>query len=843
MARGLLRIYLGAAPGVGKTYAMLGEAQRRLERGTDVVVGFCETHGRKLTEQRLAGLEVLPRRDVHYKGGTFAEMDVDAILARHPQVAIVDELAHTNIPGMRNEKRWQDVEELLDAGIEVLSTVNVQHLESLNDVVEQITGVPQRETVPDEVVRRADQIELVDMDPDALRKRMAHGNIYPAERVDAALSNYFRVGNLTALRELALLWVADRVDEGMNRYKSDHEIRRIWEARERIVVALTGGSEGETLIRRAARIAARSAGGEVLAVHVLRSDGLTGASPVKLRRQRELVEGVGGSFHTVVGDDVPAALLDFARGVNATQLVMGTSRRSRVARAFAEGIGAAVIADSGDIDVHMVTHAESGGAWRRRLPRLTGGLNWRRRVAALLVAAIGLPALTLAMLAIGGEISTASVLLLYLMLVVLVAIIGGLYPALLAAVVGGLIVNWFFVPPLGTFTISERNNVVALLVYVAVAVAVATVVDRSARRATQAARGRAETAMLASLSRSVLAGNRGVPSLLEQIREAFALSSVTMLERDRDDRSQWQVAGFAGPRPCEKGADADEDVPITDDIRLLMRGHALAAADRRVLVSFAEQAAVALQRARLLRQAAEAERLAEANKMRTALLAAVSHDLRTPLASIKAAISGLRAEDIHLDEADTAELLAAVDESADQLMALVANLLDMSRLHTGTVAPMSQPVGYEEVLRPALRGLEPAELARIQIDVADTLPPVLADPGLLERVVANVVSNAVRHAPAGPVTVSASAHLDQVELRVADRGPGIRPGDRERVFAPFQRLGDRDTGTGVGLGLAVARGFTEAMGGTLTPEDTPGGGVTMVIALPACSQNVDVVVP
>jgi two-component system sensor histidine kinase KdpD len=349
--------------------------------------------------------------------------------------------------------------------------------------------------------------------------------------------------------------------------------------------------------------------------------------------------------------------------------------------------------------------------------------------------------------------------------------------------------------------------------------------------------------MLASLSRSVLAGNRGLPSRVAQIRDAFALTSVTMLERDRDDRDRWAVAGFAGPSPCEKGGKADEDIPVTDDLRLLLCGRALAAADRRVLVSFAEQAAVALQQARLLRQAAEAAKLAEANKMRTALLAAVSHDLRTPLASIKAAIAGLRAEDIVLDEADRKELLAAVDESADQLMALVANLLDMSRLHTGTVAPTTQLVGYEEVVVRALRGLEKADLARIEVDVADTLPPVCADPGLLERVVANVVSNAVRHAPSGPVKVAASVHLDQIELRVIDRGPGIRPDDRERVFAPFQRLGDRDTGAGVGLGLAVARGFTEAMGGTLTPEDTPGGGVTMVIALPADSTSPPVVVP
>src|SRR4051812_10923401 len=334
VARGTLRIYLGAAPGVGKTFAMLGEAHRRVSRGTDVVVGVVETHGRRRTAEQLEGLEVLPRRQVTHRGVALFELDVDAVLARHPEVVAVDDLAHTNVPGSKNAKRCQDVGEILAAGINVLTTVNIAHLESLNDVVEQITGITEQETVPDAVVRRADQIELVDMTPEALRRRMAHGNVYPLERVDAALGNYFRVGNLTALRELALLWLADRVDEGLQRYKAEHHIGHVWEARERVIVALTGGHEAETLIRRAFRVAQRSGNSALLAVHVLSSDGLTGAFPGSLRGQRDLVESLGGSYHQVVGDDVAAALLEFARSVDATQLVIGTSRRSRWARAI-----------------------------------------------------------------------------------------------------------------------------------------------------------------------------------------------------------------------------------------------------------------------------------------------------------------------------------------------------------------------------------------------------------------------------------------------------------------------------------------------------------------------------
>src|ERR1700689_3010328 len=423
-----LRIYLGSAAGVGKTYAMLGEGHRRAERGADVLVAFAEAHGRPNTAALLDGLEVEPRRKLEYRGATFEEMDLDAVLARHPEIALVDEFAHTNVPGSRNEKRWQDVEEILDAGIDVISAVNIQHLESLNDVVEKITGVPQRETVPDAVVRAADQVEMVDMTPEALRRRMAHGNIYPPEKIDAALTNYFRSGNLSALRELALLWLADKVDEGLQRYRIEHKITGAWEARERVVVALTGGPEGKTLIRRAARIAARSAGGDLLAVHVTKSDGLTGADPAALASQRQLVESVGGSYHQVVGDNISESLLTFARAENAPQLVLGASRRSWLtAMLTGPGIGSRTIRGSGDIDVHIVTHGQMGRA-RGLLPRARGAITPRRQVAGYVLAAALAPVLTLLLTGVRNGLNLTSDVLVFLVAVVVVALVGGFVP-------------------------------------------------------------------------------------------------------------------------------------------------------------------------------------------------------------------------------------------------------------------------------------------------------------------------------------------------------------------------------------------------------------------------------
>ncbi|MBT2529642.1 sensor histidine kinase KdpD [Streptomyces sp. ISL-99] len=830
MGRGKLRIYLGAAPGVGKTYAMLAEAHRRVERGTDCVVAFVEHHDRPRTEVMLHGLEQVGRREIEYRGAAFTEMDVDAVLRRRPAVALVDELAHTNVPGSRNAKRCQDVEELLQAGIDVISTVNIQHLESLGDVVESITGVRQRETVPDEVVRRADQIELVDMSPQALRRRMAHGNIYKPDKLDAALSHYFRPGNLTALRELALLWVADRVDEYLQQYRGEHNIRSTWQARERIVVGLTGGPEGRTLIRRASRMAAKGSGSEILAVYIARSDGLTSASPKELVVQRTLVEDLGGTFHHVIGDDVPHALLEFARGVNATQIVLGSSRRKAWQYVLGPGVGATVARDSGpDLDVHIVTHDHV--AKGRGLPVARGARLGRARiVSGWLVGAVAPALLALLLTSMEHGPGLANNVLLFLFLTVLAALLGGLLPALASAAVGSLLLNYYFTPPTRTLTVSDPKNIVAIVIFFAVAVSVASVVDLAARRTHQAARLRAESEILSFLAGSVLRGETTLDALLERVRETFAMRSVALLER-ASDVDPWTCAGSVGPRPVTRPEDADVDMPVGDHMALALSGRVLPAEDRRVLGAFAAQAAVVLDRQRLVGEAEGARKLAEGNRIRTALLAAVSHDLRTPLAAIKAAVSSLRSDDVSWSDADEAELLAGIEDGADRLDHLVGNLLDMSRLQTGTVTPLIRETDLDEVVPMALVGV-PAE--SVGLDIPETLPMVAVDRGLLERAVANIVENAVKYSPGGvPVSVAASALGDRVELRVADRGPGVPDDEKDRIFEPFQRYGDAPRGAGVGLGLAVARGFAESMGGTLTAEDTPGGGMTMVLTLKA----------
>ena len=833
--RGRLKVFLGSAPGVGKTYKMLDEAHRRVGRGQDVVVGFVESHGRRHTEERVAGLEVLPRTEREYRGGRFDELNVDAVLARRPEVALVDELAHTNVPGGRNAKRWQDVQELLDAGIDVLTTVNVQHLESLNDVVAKITGVPQRETVPDEVVRRADQIELVDMAPEGLRRRMAHGNVYGAEKVDAALSNYFRVGNLTALRELALLWLAGRVDEGLRRYRAEHEIHKVWETRETVVVALTGGPEGETLIRRAARIADRAGNGALLAVHVARSDGLADADPAALAAQRQLVESLGGSYHSVVGDDVPSALLDFARAANATQLVLGTSRRGLLRRALTggRGIGEATIELSGDIDVHMVTH-ESSGRGRHLTEGLGGtqaarhGRSATRRWAGLACALVLPFVLTAILTQTRDNLNLTSETLLFLALVVGISTLGGLLSALVASVVASVLLNFYFIPPIHKFTIAEPNNVLALVVFALVGLVVAGIVDTATKLAGRAARATAEAETLSALAGSVLRGDQAVPALLARLRETFALESVDLVERVVEPE---ELAD-------QRGA---EVVPVGGSASLVLRGRPLPASDRRVLAAFAAHVAVALERTRLAEAAAEIEPVKAADRLRTALLAAVSHDLRTPLAVALASVSSLLSDDVEFSPEDQRELLGTAEVSLERLTRLVENLLDMSRLQAGALSLQLHPNALEDVVATALDSLgsgsgsgsaAEAEVPVVTQGVAD-IPDVIVDGPLLERVVANLVGNALRHASGHPVLISASTLGDRVELRVVDRGPGLPEQERERIFQPFQRLGDNDNATGVGLGLALARGLTEAMGGTLSPEDTPGGGLTMVLSLPS----------
>ncbi len=845
MERGSLRVYLGAAPGVGKTYAMLNEGWRRRDRGTDVVVGWVETHGRAGTAAQLRDLEVVAPRVLTHRGQTFQEMDFEAILRRRPAVALVDELAHSNAPGSTHEKRWQDIESLLDAGINVISTVNIQHLESLNDVVAAITGVPQRETVPDAVVRAAEQVELVDMTPEALRRRMAHGHVYPPERVDVALANYFRSGNLVALRELALLWVADNVEEQLQEYRRRHGIDGPWETRERVLVALTGAQSGEHLIRRAARMA-RRAKGDLIAVHVGSGDGLRARPSPHLDEQRSLVARLGGSFREVLGADVADALVQVARAENATQIVLGASHRSRWTRLSAGSVVSSVIAKSGEaLDVHVISpparasseepgNPQSGrerwAALRAtRCLRRERSVSRRRRMIGLLVAVVSLPLLTVGLAATRGDLPLGTVSLIYLLPVVAAGAIGGAVPGGLAGIGGFLLLNWYFSPPIHTFTIADPRDIVSLVVFVVVAAVVSTEVDLAARRSSEARRTRSQAAALARATSALLELPDPLPALVEEIYSTFLVNGVTVLHASEHG---WVPEVASGPHPPSSPQEATLTLPVGPARLLALAAGQLRAEDSEALNIFVTQIAVAVANRQLQEQAGEAAALAKANEVRTALLAAVSHDLRTPLASIKTAATSFLSDDMALEPTAARALLETIDAEADRLSALVANLLDMSRLHTGGLVVHTEPVGLDEVVSAALISV-PAGDHRLEVEVPETLPAVDADPPLLERALANLLANALAvSGPETPVRVMVGAQPGGwMELRIVDRGPGIAPVDRDRIFLPFQRLGDQSSGSGVGLGLAVAKGFVEAMGGELELEDTPGGGATMIVRL------------
>jgi two-component system sensor histidine kinase KdpD len=838
MTRGSLRIYLGAAPGVGKTFAMLNEGQRRKDRGTDVVVGFVETHGRPNTAAQVADLEIVPRRTLVHRGGRFEEMDIDAVLARRPAQALVDELAHTNVPGSRNTKRWQDVEELLEAGIDVITTVNVQHLESLNDVVERITGIRQQGTVPDHVVRAADQIEIVDMTPEALRRRMAHGNIYKPDKVDAALANYFRVGNLSALRELALLWVADRVDEGLHAYMEAQGIDQVWETRERVVVAVTGAPGGDQLVRRAARMAARTKA-DLLAVHVRTDDGLAeigGDAAARLDTCHTLVTDLGGTWHETVGSNVAEALCRFARSEQATQLVIGASRRTRVAEILRGSIVGAVVRHAGTIDVHVIaTDPEAAGTDAVRLVpgvhrRGRSNLTAPRRTAGWAIAVLGVPLLTLALTHARSGFSLPGDMMAYLLVVLAAATTGGMGPALVSALGGSLAANWYFTPPIHTFTIEDAGNVVALIAFVAVGCIVSLLVTEAARRRVEAGRARAEAEVLARAAAELLSDDDPVPTMLRHVCSTFAVEAAAVLVPRRPGGG-WIIESSHGLDPPVAPDAADHRVDLGDGATLALRGHPIGADDLRVLRAFCDQLAGARERHRLRADSARSAIIAEADALRTALLRAVSHDLRTPLASIKASVSSLLQHDVSWSPTDVDAFLTTIDEETDRLDNLVGNLLDMSRLQAGAVRPQQQLVAPEDVVAAAIASLSDPP-THIEVQVAETLPPVLADAALLERVLANVIGNAAHHTPPElPVVVEASVVGEALHIRVIDRGLGVPPVERDRLFEPFQRLGDRVGG--VGLGLAVAKGFMTAMGGDILLEDTPGGGLTVDLVLNA----------
>jgi two-component system sensor histidine kinase KdpD len=639
--------------------------------------------------------------------------------------------------------------------------------------------------------------------------------------------------------------VADRVDEALDEYRARHGIQRPWETRERIVVAITGAPESDHLIRRAARMAQR-AHGELFGVHVQTDSGLSTLSTARVGEHRRLLEELGGEYREVAGSDVGAVLIEFARAENATQIVLGASRRSWWQELTQGSVINRVVRRSGPIDVHVISaDGDPDPPTPRRLPipkLVLSPLPPRRQAIGWAIALLGLPLLTLVLVNLRDELGLPSVLLLYMVVAMAVAAVGGVFPALAAVVGGFLLANYYFTPPLYRFTVAEAENVLALVLYAGAAGIVSVLVDRIGRSRLEAAHARAEAEAMAALAGS-LAEEEALPALIGHLRTTFGMEGVALLRRT-DDGQGWEVeVGSGGPGD---GPDAAAHVPtspegaevvkeIADDRLLVMTGGRLVAEDHRVLNALAAQMATAVETRRLQQEAARATSLAQANDLRAALLQAVSHDLRTPLASIKASISSIRQPDVTWSPDQLAQFHTTIEEETDRLDGLVANLLDMSRIQAGALEAVIRPVGLEEVIPAAVASLG-ARGESIVVDAPETLPLVAADPALLERVLANLLDNAVGSSPPDrPVRIEAGAIAGRVDTRIVDEGPGIPRQDRDRVFQPFQRLVDH--GSGVGLGLAISRGFVDAMGGELTIEDTPGGGVTMVVGLPVVAPS------
>jgi len=819
MARGQLRVYLGSAPGVGKTYRMLDEGWRRRERGTDVVIGYVETHHRPSTDAQVRDLEIVPRVTREYRGAQLEEMDVAAILARKPDVALIDELAHTNAPGSVNEKRWQDVETLLDAGVDVITTVNIQHLESVNDVVEKITGITQQETVPDAVVRRAEQIELVDVTPEALRRRMAHGNIYTADKIDASLSNYFRVGNLSALRELALLWLADRVEDALQRYQDDHDINVTWETRERLIVGVAGDPVDETLLRRAARIASRT-GAEILAVHVVSADGPR-RTEGDTSLTRELVTEFEGTYQEIVDDDVATALVAFARAERGTQIVLGASRPRSALRPLG-GVVENVLRRTPDLDVHVIAVGdERAPSVRHRRRRRKA--SWRRQVLALVLTAAALPAMTAILTLVRSNLSLSTEFLAYLVVVLALTWWGGTLVGVVAALAAFGLENYYFVQPLHTLSVSRPDDVVSLIAFLVFAVGASILVSRFARRSYEADRARAEAQVLVKVVATVGTSHEDLLPLLDSLRAVFDASSAAILVQG--DRG-WQPVVVSGSET--RDATAGTHFAIDDDHSLVLDGVSLDAEDRQLVSAFAARIAAGFLTVNNVEDAAHRRVLADARARRSGLLRAVAYDLRGPLSTIEFKVTSL------LDGAVTAparvqhERLVEIEDEVKRLDRLAAQLIEVGRLEEGSVTPQLELTSIDVLVDGALATLDTRGRA-LDIDVAHDLPQFLTDPAMAERALAIVVGNACRFSRSDrPVRITAGVTGDALELLVIDRGPGMTPLQRSAILETRQQFSDDRKGAT--LGLDVASGFVQLLGGRLRFEDTPGGGLTVVVA-------------
>ena len=858
--RGKLKIFLGYAAGVGKTYAMLEAARAQRGGGGDVVAAYVETHGRRETEALLDGLPAIPRRFSVHRGIRLEEMDLDAVLARKPQLALVDELAHTNAPGSRHLKRWQDVEELLAAGIDVYTTLNVQHLESLNDVVAQITGVHVRETIPDRILDEAGEIELVDLPPPELLQRLREGKVYVPEQASRALHRFFRSGNLIALREIALRRAARRVDEEMRAYMESRAIPGPWPAAERLLVCVSGSPFSERLIRSARRLANElRADWSAVYVETPGSDRLSQENREYVWRDLRLAESLGATVTTLTSHSATEAILDLARKLNVTKIVVGKPVRAQLGEILHRTIVDRLIRSSPAIDVVVVDIAPAKQASGR--PRAPGA----RSSAVSYAAAAGLVAgATLVCSVFHLFLSPTNLVMLYLLAVVLAALRLGLRPAILTAFLGVLAFDFFFVPPSFTLAVNDTQYLITFAGLFTVGVVVSTLVAK-ARAQTEAVRAReAQTASLYALSRDLAAAadlETVAASVIRHVGDSLAARIAVLVPEATGLELLGATPGFAveekeravarwvfdNGRAAGMGTDTLSSaemrhVPLrgmSGIVGVLAVKFQDAASIRppekaALLEAYANQAALAMERVVLSRKAGQAKLLEEADKLHRAILSSISHDLRTPLVTITGALSSLREEGDRLPEPNRLELLEGAWEEAGRLNQFVGNLLEMSRLEAGVLRTHLEPCDVQDLLGSVATSLaHRLEGRSALLLVPPDLPLVPLDFVLMKLVLTNLLDNALKFSPPdAPIELAARLERDGVELSVADRGPGIPEEDLDRVFDKFYRARRAGDVAGTGLGLAISRGIVEAHHGSIRAENRPDGGARLVITLP-----------
>ncbi len=876
---GKLRIFVGAAPGVGKTYEMLHQAHARKKDGYDVVAGVVETHGRKDTETLLQGLEVIPRRHVNYKGQTLEEMDLDAIIARRPQIVLVDELAHTNVEGSRHPKRYLDVEELMSHGIDVYTTVNIQHIESLNDVVAQITHVRVRETVPDAVFDRAEAVELVDLTPDDLIQRLKEGKVYVPKQAERALEHFFSPANLTALRELALRRTAERVDEQLLTEMQSHAIQGPWAAGERILVCISEDPRCAGLVRYSKRLADRLHGPwTALYVEGRRAAQLSEDERDRIADTLRLAEALGGEAITLPASDRDIAedVTRYAQANNVTQIVIGKSARTRWFEMLHGSVVHDLVRRSGNISVHVIAgDAIAGDPIPKKSVRAAERdetFNPRPYVAALVAVALALGFGEL----IEAWVGVGNVDLVFLTTIVAIAVRFGLLPSLLASVASALAYNFFFLPPIYTLTITDPSNLVAFGFFTLVAIIVSSVAARARTQAVAATDRARVTESLYSFSRK-LAGAGTVDDVLwaTAYQTALMLKVRVMLllpengsialkaaypPEDILDDADLAAAKWAWENDRAAGRGSDT-LPGARRLFLPMRtgrgaigvmgidsdkpGPLLTPDQRRLVDALRDQGALAIERVRLVEDMDRVERTAETERLRSALLTSISHDLRTPLAAVLGAAGTLRDIGQKLSDAEKADLLATIIDESERLNRFIANLLDMTKLESGAVSPNVTLHDIGEIVGSALRRASRILSHHdVELELAPDLPMLELDAVLFEQVLFNLLDNAAKYAPADTtIRIQSWRTAESVCLRVLDEGSGIPAGDLDHIFDKFYRAQKTDqVRAGTGLGLAISRGFVEAMHGTIVAAnrtDRSGAAFTISLPIPRERQNLD----